>query len=112
MGKSSLLNALLKQDRAIVTAFAGTTRDVLEETKDLGGIPLRLIDTTGISKARNLAEREAIRRSRKATKKAELILFVLDASAKLSSEDIAIAKSLISRPIIVVLNKHPGIPTA
>lgn len=106
VGKSSLLNALLKQDRAIVTAFAGTTRDLVEETRDLYGIPLRLIDTAGISKAENLAEKEAIRRSRKATKQASLVLFVLDGSCDLSSKDIAIAHSLLNRPVISVINKQ------
>jgi len=106
VGKSSLLNALLRQDRAIVTAFAGTTRDLLEETKDVCGIPLRLIDTAGINKAHNLVEREAIRRSRKATKQANLVLFVLDASRKITSEDLAIVGSLMKRPAIVVLNKE------
>lgn len=106
VGKSSLLNALLKQDRAIVTAFAGTTRDLVEETKDLCGIPLRLIDTAGISRPENLAEKEAIRRSHKATRKAGLVLFVLDGSSDVSSKDIAIARSLLRRPVIIVINKH------
>jgi len=72
VGKSSLLNALLRRDRAIVTPIPGTTRDTLEETVDLSGIPLRLVDTAGISQGRNLAEKQAVKRSRTALKEADL----------------------------------------
>ena len=106
VGKSSLLNALLKRDRAIVTPVPGTTRDTLEETVDLCGIPLRLIDTAGIIRGRDLAEKEAVKRSRKALKEAGLLLLVLDASRKLSSQDTAICRYISDRPAFVVLNKQ------
>lgn len=106
VGKSSLLNALLKKDRAIVTPLPGTTRDVLEETVDISGIPLRLIDTAGIVKASNLAEAEAVKRSRKALKEADLILLVLDASRKLEAEDLKISRYISERCAFVVLNKQ------
>ncbi len=106
VGKSSLLNALLRRDRAIVTPIPGTTRDALEETIDLFGIPLRLIDTAGIIKARNLAEKEAVRRSRKHLREANLVLLVLDANQRLTSEDLAISRYISHRPAFVVLNKQ------
>ena len=94
VGKSSLLNALLSRERAIVTAVAGTTRDVLEETIDLEGIPLRLIDTAGIIRGKDLVEREAVKRSRRFLQEAELALFVLDASQRLTPEDITVSKAI------------------
>jgi len=106
VGKSSLLNALLKRDRAIVTPIPGTTRDTLEETVDLSGIPLRLVDTAGISQGRNLAQKEAVKRSRRALKEADLVLLVLDASKKLTSQDLAISRSVSGRTAFVVLNKQ------
>ena len=106
VGKSSLLNALLKRDRAIVTPIPGTTRDVLEETIDLFGIPLRLVDTAGIIQARDLVEKEAVKRSRKALKEADFAFLVLDASQRLTSEDFAISRYISQKPIFVVLNKQ------
>ena len=106
VGKSSLLNALLKKDRAIVTPIAGTTRDSLEETIDLFGIPLRLVDTAGIIKTDNLAEKEAVKRSRRCIKEANLVFLVLDNSRTLSSEDRAISRYISKRPAFLVLNKQ------
>jgi len=107
VGKSSLLNALLKKDRAIVTALAGTTRDILEESVDLDGIPLRLIDTAGIIKARNLAEKEALKRSRQYLKEAQLVLLVLDASRRLTAQDLAMSRYISkAAAFFVVLNKQ------
>ncbi len=106
VGKSSLLNALLRRDRAIVTPIPGTTRDTLEETVDLSGIPLRLVDTAGISQGRNLAEKQAVKRSRTALKEADLVLLVLDASKRLTSRDLAISRSLSAKAAFVVLNKQ------
>jgi tRNA modification GTPase len=106
VGKSSLLNALLKRDRAIVTPIPGTTRDVLEETIDLFGIPLRLVDTAGIIQARELVEKEAVKKSRKALKEADFAFLVLDASQRLTSEDFAISRYISQKPIFVVLNKQ------
>lgn len=106
VGKSSLLNALLKRDRAIVTPIPGTTRDTLEETLDLFGIPLRLIDTAGIVRERDLVEKEAVKRSRRCIKEAGLVLLVLDASKGLTSEDLAISRYISQRSAFVVLNKQ------
>lgn len=106
VGKSSLLNALLKKDRAIVTPVAGTTRDAVSGTLDLFGIPLRLIDTAGIIRPEDLPTTEAVKRSRKCIKEASLVLFVLDASQKLSSEDLAVSRDISQRPAFVVLNKE------
>ncbi len=106
VGKSSLLNAFLKRDRAIVTPIPGTTRDVLEETIDLAGIPLRLLDTAGIIRGRDLATKEAVKSSRICIKAASLVLFVLDAAGKITSEDYAISRSISQKPAFVVLNKQ------
>ncbi|MBN3038252.1 MAG: tRNA uridine-5-carboxymethylaminomethyl(34) synthesis GTPase MnmE [Candidatus Omnitrophica bacterium] len=105
VGKSSLLNALLKKERAIVTAVPGTTRDILEETLDLFGIPLLLIDTAGIIKWSNLAEKEAVRRSKQSINEASMVLLVVDASQKLSSEDYKISRANAKKPAFVLLNK-------
>ena len=106
VGKSSLLNALLKKDRAIVTPLPGTTRDAVCETIDLLGIPLKLIDTAGIIQGRDIAEKEAVKRSRKVLKEANVVLLVLDGSQEISSEDLAIAEEVGHRPAFVVLNKQ------
>ena len=90
-GKSSLLNALLRADRAIVTAIPGTTRDTLEETADLNGIPVVLVDTAGIAETDDPVERLGIARSRAALAAADLALLVLDASVPPSDADAAIA---------------------
>ena len=87
VGKSSLLNALLKNDRAIVTPIPGTTRDVLEEVLNIRGIPVRLLDTAGIRDTSDLVEQEGVRRSRAALEQADLLLIVLDGSAPLAEED-------------------------
>ncbi len=87
VGKSSLLNALLKTDRAIVTAIPGTTRDVLEEALNIRGIPVRLLDTAGIRDTADPVEQEGVQRSRTAQRQADLVLIVLDGSAPLTEED-------------------------
>src|SRR5664279_4420863 len=86
-GKSSLLNQLLGHDRAIVSAIPGTTRDTIEETANIRGIPVIFIDTAGLREARDEIELEGIRRSRKSLEKADLILHVLDASQPLTVSD-------------------------
>jgi tRNA modification GTPase len=106
VGKSSLLNALLKRDRAIVTPVPGTTRDSLEETIDLCGIPLRLVDTAGIMRATDLAEKEAVKRSRRCLQEAALVLLVLDAGQKLAADDFKIAGDIGRKPALVILNKQ------
>lgn len=106
VGKSSLLNALLKRDRAIVTPVPGTTRDVLEETIELAGVPLCLADTAGIVAAGNLAEKEAVRRSKRSIAQAEIVLFVLDASQKMTAGDRKIARAIAQKHVFVVVNKQ------
>jgi tRNA modification GTPase len=106
VGKSSLLNRLLRTSRAIVTDIPGTTRDTLEETLNLQGVPLVLVDTAGISQAASdPVERLGIERSRAALAGADLALLVLDASEPLTDADRSIAKLLNGKPAIAVLNK-------
>jgi tRNA modification GTPase len=106
VGKSSLLNALLRCSRAIVTPVPGTTRDTLEETLNLRGIPVVLVDTAGLNDgAQDLPERLGVERSRTALSQADLILFVVDGSQPLTEADQAIALSLAGRPVVVVVNK-------
>ncbi|HEX6292290.1 MAG TPA: GTPase, partial [Herpetosiphonaceae bacterium] len=104
-GKSSLLNALLQVERAIVTPIAGTTRDTLEETANLGGVPVVLIDTAGITETDDPVERIGVERSRRALASADVVLLVLDRAAPLTDEDLAIAALTHGRPTIVVYNK-------
>lgn len=104
-GKSSLLNVLLRADRAIVTPIPGTTRDTLEETANMNGIPVVLIDTAGITETSDPVEQLGVARSRAAVAAADLALLVLDASRPPSDADIAIATLLADKPTILVLNK-------
>ncbi len=96
-GKSSLLNALLGEERAIVTDIAGTTRDSLEEYADIGGVPLRLIDTAGIRDTEDRVEQLGIQRSRAAMEKAELVLALFDGSRPLSDDDRELLYGLTGR---------------
>ncbi|MCB0225727.1 MAG: 50S ribosome-binding GTPase, partial [Anaerolineae bacterium] len=106
VGKSSLLNALLRGDRAIVTDIPGTTRDTLEETANIGGIPLVLVDTAGIrAETIDEVERIGIARSRAALERADLALMVVDGSRELDDKDWAIAELAQSKPAIVIVNK-------
>lgn len=104
-GKSSLLNALLNVERAIVTPVAGTTRDTLEETANLGGVPVVLIDTAGITETADPVERIGVERSRRALASADMVLLVLDQGAPLTEEDVQIAALTHGRPTILVRNK-------
>lgn len=104
-GKSSLLNQLLGHDRAIVSPVPGTTRDTIEETANIRGIPVVFIDTAGLREARDEIEAEGIRRSRESLERAELILHVLDGSEPLSAEDRGLLGHPTPRKRIVVLNK-------
>ena len=112
VGKSSLLNALLRSDRAIVTPVAGTTRDVIAETVSLAGIPVTLLDTAGIAETEDLVERIGVERSRQALTTAAAIAFVLDGSSSPAAGDLAIARMLADRaedartPVVIVRNKH------
>lgn len=105
VGKSSLLNALLKQNRAIVTDIPGTTRDVIEEYMNIKGIPIKLIDTAGIRHTDELVEKIGVEKSKEVLAEADLILFVLDASRDLTKEDYEIFDILSGKNIIFVLNK-------
>ncbi len=105
VGKSSLLNALLNKERAIVTSLAGTTRDILEEDADFCGVPVRLYDTAGIRRGEDEAERIGVERAKAALEKADLLLVALDASAELSDEDKRLLSSTGDRERIVLLCK-------
>ena len=105
VGKSSLMNALLGKDRAIVTEIAGTTRDLLEEDFRLGGLHFRLIDTAGLRDAEEIVEKEGIRRSHLAMKEADLILLLLDSSRPLSAPERKLLESAPKEKTLVVWNK-------
>jgi tRNA modification GTPase len=104
-GKSSLFNRLLEQDRAIVTATPGTTRDLVAERISLGGIPLELVDTAGLRVGREEAEQLGIARSREAMADAQIVLVVLDGTERLNDEEHLLLELVESRPAILVLNK-------
>ncbi len=105
VGKSSLLNALLRTSRAIVTPIPGTTRDTLEETINLQGIPLVLVDTAGITATEDVIEQLGIERSRQALAQADLVLMVVDGSQALDQADHDIAALLGQRATILIVNK-------
>jgi tRNA modification GTPase len=105
VGKSSLLNALLRTERAIVTNIPGTTRDTLEETANLGGVPVVLIDTAGITESSDPIEQLGIERSRAALEGADLALLVFDSQTGLSEGDRRIATVTLDKPTILVWNK-------
>ncbi len=105
VGKSSLLNSLLGEDRAIVTARAGTTRDVLEERLQLEGIVVRLIDTAGLHESEDEIEQLGMARTRAAIESADLVLWVMDANEVLQPEDYELAEMIRKRSMIPVMNK-------
>ncbi|RIV20140.1 tRNA uridine-5-carboxymethylaminomethyl(34) synthesis GTPase MnmE [Alicyclobacillaceae bacterium I2511] len=105
VGKSSLLNELLRRQRAIVTEIPGTTRDVLEESVDLGGVLFRLVDTAGIRETKDRLEQLGVERSRAAVHSGELILLVLDGSRELETDDLQLLTDTANRSRIVVVNK-------
>jgi len=105
VGKSSLLNRLLGQSRAIVTPVPGTTRDTLEEVVNLKGVPFVLIDTAGIVQSKNLVESLGVERSRRAIAEADFVLLVVDASAPLGASDKEIMALLADKEVLVVANK-------
>ena len=105
VGKSSLLNSVLREERAIVTHIPGTTRDVIEEIVNLKGIPLILVDTAGIRKTDDIVENIGVEKSKKMIENADLILFVIDGSRELEEEDIKIHESINSEKVIGILNK-------
>ena len=105
VGKSSLLNALLREERAIVTDIPGTTRDSIEEFLDLGGVPLRIIDTAGIRSTEDEVEQLGVAKARKYVQQAALVLALFDASQPLSADDEEIIKLLTGRDCLILLNK-------
>jgi tRNA modification GTPase len=105
VGKSSLLNRFLREERAIVTAVPGTTRDVIEESIDLSGVMIRLIDTAGVRETQDIVELEGIKRTRAAQDEADLLLVVLDGSAPLMSDDRELLRAVSGRRHLILLNK-------
>jgi len=104
-GKSSLLNAILKEERAIVTEYEGTTRDTIEEFVNIEGIPLKLIDTAGIRKTENEVEKIGIEKSKKLAKEADLCIVIIDSSKELNKEDEEILGIVKPDKTIIILNK-------
>ena len=105
VGKSSLLNALLMQNRAIVTPVPGTTRDVIEEYLNLDGIPLRIMDTAGLRDTEDLVEREGVQRTRHAIKQADFIILMLDASQRLGPEEVRLLEETAEKRRLIAFNK-------
>ena len=105
VGKSSLLNSVLREERAIVTRIAGTTRDTIEEIVNIKGIPLVMIDTAGIRETEDEVENIGVQKSKSLIKNADLVLFVLDASREIEPEDIEIYNRIESEKVIGILNK-------
>ena len=104
-GKSSLLNAILKEDRAIVTEIEGTTRDTIEEFVNINGVPLKLIDTAGIRTAKDEVEKIGIGKSREIANTSDLVIAIFDSSKELSEEDLEILKIVKNKKSIILLNK-------
>lgn len=104
-GKSSLLNSILKEERAIVTDIAGTTRDIIEEQVVIEGIPFKIVDTAGIRNARDKIEQIGIEKSKKAANEADVVIGVFDSSVELNDEDREILKLLQKKKSIIILNK-------
>ncbi len=105
VGKSSLLNALLKEDRAIVSEYAGTTRDVIEEQLLLDGVPLVLADTAGIRQTEDYVEQIGVEKSRRLLMDAELVICVVDGSEGLTAEDEEILQAAAEKPCVIIVNK-------
>ena len=105
VGKSSLLNALLREKRAIVTDIAGTTRDVIEEYINLDGVPVKIIDTAGIRETEDVVEKIGVERSREKLEEADLVLLVLDSSRELEDEDNQLIDYIKDKKSIIILNK-------
>lgn len=105
VGKSSMLNNLIQDNKAIVTEVAGTTRDVLEEYVNVRGVPLRLVDTAGIRDTEDIVEKIGVERSRKALSEADLILFVLNNNEPLTEDDQTLYEVVKNEDVIVIINK-------
>ncbi|WP_284140664.1 MULTISPECIES: tRNA uridine-5-carboxymethylaminomethyl(34) synthesis GTPase MnmE [unclassified Virgibacillus] len=105
VGKSSLMNTLVQENKAIVTEIPGTTRDIIEEYVNVRGVPLRLVDTAGIRETEDIVEKIGVERSRQVLKESDLILFVLNYNEKLSEEDRKLFKAIEGLEYIVIINK-------
>jgi tRNA modification GTPase len=105
VGKSSLMNSLVHENKAIVTDIPGTTRDTLEEYVNVRGVPLRLVDTAGIRETEDIVERLGVERSRKALREADLILLVVNHGEELSPEDEALFEATADMNAVVIVNK-------
>lgn len=105
VGKSSLMNALLRESRAIVTDIPGTTRDVIEAFLNIAGVPIRLYDTAGIRETEDVVERFGVEKSKEHFETADLVLFVLNAAEPISEDDMDIIQALSGKNVIVVINK-------
>lgn len=105
VGKSSLLNALLEEKRAIVTEVAGTTRDIIEEYINISGIPIKIIDTAGIRHTEDVVEKIGIEKSKEKLEEADLIIFMIDANSKFDKEDLEIINYIRNKKYILLLNK-------
>ncbi|MBT8353485.1 MAG: tRNA uridine-5-carboxymethylaminomethyl(34) synthesis GTPase MnmE [Desulfofustis sp.] len=105
VGKSSLLNTLLQEERALVTSVPGTTRDTIEEYIDIHGIPVRIIDTAGIREDVEEVEELGIRRARESLNRADLVLFLVDGSEPIDNDDISLFETVKHKPLITVINK-------
>ncbi len=105
VGKSSLLNTLLKEKRAIVTAIPGTTRDLIQEVVNVGGLPVTLIDTAGVRESGDLVEQEGVRLTLEAIPRADLVIFLLDASRPFDNDDRQILAALADKRFLTVCNK-------
>lgn len=106
VGKSSLLNAILKEKRAIVTDVPGTTRDIIEEYYSLGGIPLILVDTAGLRETQDIVEKIGVEKTKEELQKADLILYVLDITEEITHDDIEFIKTLPKEKVIILINKY------
>ena len=106
MGKSSLLNGLLQEDRALVTSIPGTTRDTIEELISIHGVPVHLVDTAGIRDHNDTVEGLGIERARQKLAEADLVLFLVDASAGMTEQDQELYSSVEGQDHLVVLNKR------
>ena len=105
VGKSSLLNALIRENKAIVTDIPGTTRDVIEDFINLNGIPIKVIDTAGIRETADVVEKIGVEKSKEYIKKADLVLFILDMASGITDEDRIILNNLEESKTIIVINK-------
>ncbi|MDD5258816.1 MAG: tRNA uridine-5-carboxymethylaminomethyl(34) synthesis GTPase MnmE [bacterium] len=105
VGKSSILNRLLKEEKAIVTAIPGTTRDVIEEVINIQGIPVRLMDTAGVRNSKGIIEKMGLRKTAKAIQRADILLWIIDGSKCFNTTHRGILRKTQNKPVIIVINK-------